>query len=104
VALLAVLVWPAVAIRQAAPREQYIDGAGTLHRTADGTVLTVAGDARPASALRALRALGVEHLDIVVLPSAGRAMEVVVAVIERRIPVDRVVTEGARSAGSEASD
>ncbi len=84
-ALIAVLVWPAVAIRQAAPGEQYIDGAGTLRRTADGTVLTVAADARPASALRALRALGVGHLDVVELPSTGRAMEAVVAVIGRRI-------------------
>ena len=69
-----------------------------------GTVLTVAADARPASALRALRALGVGHLDVVELPSTGSAMEAVVAVIERRIPVDRVVADRVETAGAESSD
>jgi competence protein ComEC len=102
VALLAVLLWPAVIIRQAGPPDQFVDGAGTLRRTPDGTVLTVAADARPASALRALRARGVVHLDVVELPR-GSAMEAVAAVIGRRIPVERVVTDRAETAETESS-
>ena len=90
-ALVTTLLLPAVTIRWATPAERYVHGAGQLHRTSAGTVLTLAADARPASALRALRTAGVVHLDVVELSSNGATMEAVAAVIERRIPVDRVV-------------
>lgn len=104
VALLAVLLLPAVAIRRPGPAERYVDGAGRLRRTAEGDVLTLAAEARPASALRALRALGIEHLAVVELPSSSATMEAVVAVIERRIPVARVVVGPSATGPAESSD
>lgn len=102
VALVATLLLPAVAIRRAGPVEQYVHGAGRLRRSATGNVLVLAADARPASALRALRSTGVVHLEVVELPSSGARAEAVAAVIGRRIPVDRVVVgpPGAIAEGS----
>ncbi len=99
IAVVVILVVPAVALRRGGPAVQEIAGAGTLRRSAAGSVLVVAADARPAAALRALRANGVEHLDVVELSSNRAAMQAVVALIERRIPVDRVDTPATDPAG-----
>jgi hypothetical protein len=98
-ALVAVLLFPAVALRRPGPSEREIVGAGILRRNVSGTALTLATDARAASALRALRADGIMRLDVIALPTTSAAMEAVVAVIERRVRVQRVETLGSEPSG-----
>jgi competence protein ComEC len=88
---LAALVSPAVALRLPSARESVVAGAGVVRRDHQGAVLLVDEDANPPGALRALRAHGVDHLARIELPSRSSALQSVVAVIQRRIPVDQVV-------------
>lgn len=89
-ALVALLV-PAAVARLPAPDVVEVAGAGVLRREHDGTVLALADDAYPATALRALRERGVRHLVRIELPSRTAALQAVVALVERRVHVDAVV-------------
>jgi hypothetical protein len=82
---------PAVQLRlDEGPRR--LASVGTLWRAEDGAwVLELDGSARPAAALRALRASGVQHLAAVVLASDEPAGREVVGVLARRLRVDDVV-------------
>jgi competence protein ComEC len=91
---LLVVASPAVRLRLAdGPRR--LDGVGTLwvERSGDHPVLELDGSARPATALRELRAQGIDRLDAIVLQADSAAGRRVVALLERRIRVGRVLVE-----------
>ena len=93
-AALVAMAVPGVQLRRHdGPRR--LESVGTLWIDAsrDHEVLELDHTARPSTALRALRALGVDQLDAIVVPS-GSAGARVVALLGRRIRIDRVVDEG----------
>lgn len=88
---LVALVSPAIALRLPPADQTDVPGAGVVRRDRRGAVLALDEEANPPGALRALRSHGVDRLARIELPSRSAALQSVVAVVERRIPVDEVV-------------
>jgi hypothetical protein len=91
-AAVVVLLVPAVELRQPIGSPVRVGTAGTLTQSgAEGRVLWLSPEARPAPALRSLRRAGVPRVDVLVLPSSRPTPRAVAAVLARRVEIGRVL-------------
>ena len=92
VALVLVLIAPAIGADRARPLRTELARVGTLWQTAAprSSVLVLAIGARPADVLGALRRAGVGRVDLVVAPARGSSTTALVTVVRGRVPIERV--------------